>query len=937
MPRIGSGIPLVGRRTELAALESALSAAADGRAGAVLLAGDAGVGKSRLLAELTARARADGVTVLTGRCLDVERAGLPYLPFVEALGRLPESSASRLDDAMEQLRLFEAVHTELTELAAGSVVLLALEDLHWADAATRDLLLFLVSRLNRQRLLVVATYRVDDLHRRHPLRPLLTELGRLSTVDRVELAPFDRADAMTFVSALSDDALADEALRNIATRSQGNAFFCEELIAAYGTAVPTGLSDLLLSRVERLGRDAQRVVRAASGAGGEVEHSVLQAVAELDDLDEALREAVQHNVLVTAERGYAFRHALLREAVYEDLLPGERFQLHAKYARVVTSPASLAYHALQSHDLPTAFKASVQAADMAVELRAPAEALHHVEQALRFFGAVPDPGVSEYSLQRLASRMASAAGDSDRAVAYARSAIGLADDPETGAEARHQLVLTLIPLETASAEIAAAVSEAWELVQDRPPSVTRARIIALRAREWAWYGSAGLDIDELERLAEQARDEAMRVGADDVAVDALITLAVYAEWRDRAEEAQELYRAAATRAAEIGAYAVELRARNNLAVNLSMQGRVQDVLVVANELVERAVEVGLAWSELAIEARVARMAVRFNMGDRAAAEKLEDHTTAPRWASMRLEAAALYELAVAGRFEEVDEGAARIMTYSDDANIVGRVRFARAEAAMWRGDLREAVDESLRLIASIAEAPRASVTKARRAGAMAVGALADMAEQAWRRGDDDAARDAVAEGERVHELALTEGEYSLDHQWREDMRNPETACMEARMDAELNRLRDEIDVELWRVAVAAAESFKYWQASARWRLAEALINDGRREEAIVELQAAHAEAVHMGALPLRDAVETLAKRARIEVAGVEVDTEDLFTPRERATLELVASGLTNRQVGERLYISEKTASVHLSRVMAKLGASSRTEAVSLAYERGLLD
>ncbi|MFC0547235.1 helix-turn-helix transcriptional regulator [Kutzneria chonburiensis] len=937
MPRIGSGIPLVGRRAELAALESALSAAADGRAGAVLLAGDAGVGKSRLLAELTARAVAAGVKVLTGRCLDVERAGLPYLPFVEALGRLPESGASRLDDAMEQLRLFEAVHTELADLSADSCVLLALEDLHWADAATRDLLLFLVSRLNRQRLLVVATYRVDDLYRRHPLRPLLTELGRLSTVERIDLLPFDRADAMAFVSALSDGGLADETLRGIAARSQGNAFFCEELIAAYDTAVPTGLSDLLLARVERLGSNARLVVRAASGAGGEVEHSVLQAVAELTDLDEALREAVQHNVLVTAERGYAFRHALLREAVYEDLLPGERVRLHSQYARVVTSPASLAYHALQSHDLPTAFKASVQAAEEAVELRAPAEALHHVEQALQLFGAVAEPGVSEYSLQRLASRMAQAAGDSDRAVAYARSAIGLAEDPETGAEARHQLVLTLIPLETASAEIAAAVAEAWDLVCDRPLSVTRARIIALRAREWAWYGSAGLDIDELERLAEQARDEAVQVGADDVAVDALITLAVYAEWRDRAEEAQGLYRAAATTAAEIGAYAVELRARNNLAVNLYMQGLYQEVLAVVTELIDRAVTVGLAWSELAVEARVSRMGIAFNTGHRAAAEALEDHSTAPRWASMRLEAAALYELAIAGRFDEVDEATARIMTYSDDANIVGRVRFARAEAALWRGELREAVDECLRLIASIADAPRASVTKARRAGALAVGALADLAEQAWRRGDDDAARDAIAEGERVHELALTEGEYSLDHQWREDMRNPETACMEARLDAELNRLRDDVDVELWRVAVAKAATFKYWQASARWRLGEALINDGRRDEAIVELQAAHAEAVHMGALPLRKAIEALARRARIGIDGEEPDTEDLFTPRERSVLELVASGLTNRQVGERLYISEKTASVHLSRVMAKLGAASRTEAVSVAYERGLLD
>ena len=197
---------------------------------------------------------------------------------------------------------------------------------------------------------------------------------------------------MTFVSALSDDALADETLRSIATRSQGNAFFCEELIAAYGTAVPTGLSDLLLSRVERLGRDAQRVVRAASGAGGEVEHSVLQAVAELDDLDEALREAVQHNVLVTAERGYTFRHALLREAVYEDLLPEERFQLHARYARVVTSPASLAYHALQGHDLPTAFQGVGAGGRHGRRAARPGRSRHHVEQALRFFGAATGSG-----------------------------------------------------------------------------------------------------------------------------------------------------------------------------------------------------------------------------------------------------------------------------------------------------------------------------------------------------------------------------------------------------------------------------------------------------------------------------------------------------------------------------------------------------------------
>jgi DNA-binding CsgD family transcriptional regulator len=923
---------------ELAALESALSAAADGRAGAVLLAGDAGVGKSRLLAELTARAAGSGVKVLTGRCLDVERAGLPYLPFVEALGRLPESGASRLDDAMEQLRLFEAVHTELAELSAGSCVLLALEDLHWADAATRDLLLFLVSRLNRQRLLVVATYRVDDLHRRHPLRPLLTELGRLSTVERIDLLPFDRADAMAFVSALSDGGLADETLRGIAARSQGNAFFCEELIAAYDTAVPAGLSDLLLARVERLGRNARLAVRAASGAGGEVEHSVLQAVAELDDLDEALREAVQHNVLVTAERGYAFRHALLREAVYEDLLPGERVRLHSQYARVVTSPASLAYHALQSHDLPTAFRASVQAAEEAVELRAPTEALHHVEQALQLFGTVTEPGVTEYALQRLASRMALAAGETDRAIAYARSSIALADDPESGAEARHQLVVTLIPMETASAEIAAAVNEAWELVRDRPQSVIRAKILGLRAREWAWYGGAALDMEDLERLAHQAHDAAVEVGAEDVAIDALATQAIYAEWRGRYEEGYDLGRAAVDRAAVIGAYDVELRAMNNLVVNLGQRALHREAVQVADQMVERATAVGLTWSEPAVEARITSNGVLFDLGALAADDAITDFSAAPHRAARRIEAANMFRLAVAGRFAELDELAARILADTTvDARTVVRARVAVAEAALWQGDLRAAADECHRTINWLTELPRPWIGLARWIGATALSALADIAEQAWLRRDEEVARDAVAEGERLHDRALSHGRYALEWQWREEMRNPETICLEARMYAELTRLHGESDVETWRVAVAKAAAFKYWQISARWRLAEALINDGRRDEAVVELRTAHADAVHMGALPLGKAIEALAKRARIGIDGDEPDTEDLFTPRERSVLELVAGGLTNRQVGERLYISEKTASVHLSRVMAKLGASSRTEAVSLAYERGLLD
>jgi DNA-binding NarL/FixJ family response regulator len=498
-------------------------------------------------------------------------------------------------------------------------------------------------------------------------------------------------------------------------------------------------------------------------------------------------------------------------------------------------------------------------------------------------------------------------------------------------------VVTLFPIETASAEMAAAATEAWELVRDRPPSAIRAKILALRAREWAWYGGAGLETEELEQLAHQARAAAFEVGAEEVAIDALVTLAIHAEWRDRFDEAVALGRAAAAQAAAIGAYNVELRALNNLTVNYVYRGLLRESIAIAEEIVERAKEVGLTWSEVAIEARINVLGLRFDLGERAADDPVDDYSAAPEWAALRMTAANLLPLAIAGRFDEVDATAARILARSDDARTIQRVRFALAEAALWRGELTVAVEQTRQIIEWLEDLPRAGVAGARLAGAMALAAYADMAEQAWRRGDESAARDAIGDGERLHDRVMSHGKYALESQWRMEMRNRETVAAEARMYAELGRLRGENDAQMWRAVVTSADQLKYQRTLARWRLAEVLIDDGRRDEAAAELQTAHADAVHMGASPLRAAVEALARRSRIALPGVAPDSDDLLTPRERAVLELVASGLTNRQVGEELYISEKTASVHLSRVMAKLGAGSRTEAVSLAYERGLLE
>ena len=470
----------------------------------MLLSGDAGVGKTRLLTELCNRARAAGATVLIGHCVDLGAVGLPYLPFAEALRELAaradagdEAIAEALrarpaldrlvtrsgqggavpphaDDDVGRLQLLDAVSGLLGDIGESDApVLLVIEDLHWADQSTRDLLSFLLARLRSERLAVVASYRADDLHRRHPLRPLLGELVRLPMVERLDLPPFSPAELRDYLLALSGDPVPDWLVRDILDRSEGNAYFAEELlVSGLGTAaptalaLPTALADVLLARLERLPAAVQRIVRVASVAGRRVTHPLLQAASGLSDaeVEEALREAVTHYVLI-AEDGdsYAFRHALLQEAVYADLLPGERVRLHGTYARLVAtgdgpggagSAAELAYHALESHDLPGALTASVRAAAEASELHAPAEALRHLEQALTLWEAVPDAvervGCDLVSVGLRAAAAAASAGDQHRAVALSTAAKERVDRDEAGSVTTYTYDAAGLPVEAST-------------------------------------------------------------------------------------------------------------------------------------------------------------------------------------------------------------------------------------------------------------------------------------------------------------------------------------------------------------------------------------------------------------------------------------------------------------------------------------------------------
>ena len=278
------------------------------------------------------------------------------------------------------------MHALLTDLAADAPVVLVLEDLHWADGSTRRLLSFLVARLRAQRIMIVGTYRGDDLHRRHPLRPLLAELVRQPALERMDLTPFNVADSRLFVAALADEALPDDLVREVAGRSEGNAFFAEELLAAYtedGESLPATLVDVLLSRVERLSEAAQHVVRVASVSGRRAPHADLLAVSELPEaeLEEALREAVQHHVLVAKQRSSGWTST--RSATPCCGRPCTATCCPASGSGCTprtpgTSPASqgqrgaagaLAHHSMESHALPQALAASIVAAKEATDSR----------------------------------------------------------------------------------------------------------------------------------------------------------------------------------------------------------------------------------------------------------------------------------------------------------------------------------------------------------------------------------------------------------------------------------------------------------------------------------------------------------------------------------------------------------------------------------------
>jgi DNA-binding CsgD family transcriptional regulator/tetratricopeptide (TPR) repeat protein len=962
----------VGRDAELAALTAALDAAVAGDPAVVLLSGEAGVGKTRLVEEAAGRASEAGARVLSGSCIEMGGDGLPFGPLAHVFRSLmrntsPEQLDEFIGPARSELgqvlpdldpdnalsraplgeggtaRLLELVVGVIERLAADRPLMFVIEDLHWADRSTLDLVALLVRALHGARVLVVVSFRSDELHRSHPLRPLVTGWERVRAVQRIELQRLGRAEVAQQLEAILGAPPSARLVDQVHERSEGNAFLVEEILGAVQSGadpdqLPLSLRDVLLARVERLDPSTQRLLRTAAAAGRAVSDRLLAAVASLDEaeLDAALRDAVEHHVLVVdeTERGYVFRHALTRDAIYGDTLPRERVRIHTAYGEALSADpalaggnvavaAALALHWRAAHDLPRALEASIEAAQLASGY-APAEALGHLERALEIWPQVPDAaqrsGIDVVEALRRAGQSAYAAGALDRSLAMFDEALGELEpdaDPERRAllmEARAATLLDSGRDDEARLELERAAA----LLPDEP-SDARALVLT----ELASQRAVAADFPGARSAAEQAVAAAKGVGALGREATARIMLGmalVYVEGERGLPEVEAGLRLAE----EAQDHATALRGYLNLSDALQTLGRSRESAEVAERGMELAARVGLTRSIYGVLVAINLAEAQFHLGHwdegHGVLTRAMDTGLASPFASVILDHRARIA-ALAGRHEDAGtdlEAAHRLLPARHGTQYSFARALAAAEMARALGDVAGAREDLRRALEHEAVAPIA-----RYAWQLVWLGLRVEAEASEPAPDRVAALEAL-----LSELPAT---------------TPPALAYRALAAAESARVAGR-DAN-WSEAIDASR-----QAEDPYLIAYALLHQGEvacaagdREGASAAVQEAARLAAGLGAAPLLAETHALARRARvrIEADAPEVETDgtgiDAFglTQREHEVLQLVADGRSNPQIAAELFISRKTASVHVSNILGKLGVASRGEAAAVAHRLGL--
>ena len=969
----------VGRSGQLAELQAALRDAAEGHPSLALVGGESGVGKSRLADELIRHAREAGARVLSGDCVDLGEDELPYAPLLTALRPLVRDGDPALDalapslraalDAIlpglgeadssgdaTQSRVFEALLTLLDGLAQDAPAVLVIEDLHWADSSTRSFIGFLARSVCSERLLVVGTYRSDELHRRHPLRPLLAELASDPYMRLIELPRFSPEELEEQLQGILADRPDPELVERVYSRSEGNALYAEEILAAgldgRGSLPPT-LRDALMLRVERLSPRAQELIRwlACQPAA---DHVLVVAVAGLDpaDLRDALREAVASHIVVTVgEESYGFRHALLREVVYDDLLPGERTEMHAALAGALEErieggergahiTAQVAYHWAAAGNQPRTLAAAARAGLAAERVNAFAEAEALFERALSLWERVPDPealaGIDEFELLRHAAVAADQAGEPTRQEALLRRALQLVDaeaDPGRAALIQERISQSLWSQHRQDDSLE-ALREGLALLPDEP-SAERAKLLAQFSRRRMVQSRFA----EAAESAREALSVARAVGYREAEAIALNALGTALGESGDVDPGVAYLRESLEIAREDGLEMEESGAWINISDVLNLAGRTEEALEAALQGLETAYTHDWRttdWLKLSISE------FRFHLGDwDGAAEAIPPSSRRHTGGTRLYWLTCLAQLAL-GR-GDVDAAGDAIATLAKatadltEPQFVGMHGVLSAELSRRRGDIdaaRAVIDDALDRIEFCSE----DVVRVAALAVMGLRVEGDAGEAARDRRDEEAERVVRTRAGALLERSRLGAEAGLVVE----------AAQLATSEGEYARATGGDRPTLWVTAAERWDELKrpYISAYARWREAEARMAGRDREGASRAAAAALASARRLGSAWLAEEVESLAARARLQLgegaeaaaAAARPESDDPFglTVRERDVLALVAAGATNREIGERLHMAEKTASVHVSRILAKLNVRSRTEAAAVAHRQGLV-
>ncbi|WP_322411581.1 helix-turn-helix transcriptional regulator [Microbacterium invictum] len=976
MPTLASSPRMVGRGDELGALLRALDDGRDGTPRSVIVRGEAGIGKTRLIQEFVREAgrreRPDlPVVVAVGQCVDLGPIGAPFGPIrrvlrdlhaavgTEALRHAAGSPAALATIAAfvpgvtaeipspEELigQFAEAIEVVLENLSASRHLVVVIEDLQWADAATLALLKTFASTLRGRHLTIVATYRSDDIDRFHPLRPVLAELDRTRAIVRVEVLPLSPGEVAEQVSLLARVDPPETELRALIDRSGGIPFLVEELVDLGEAHLPDTLRELVLARYSRLDDTAQEIVRVMAAGGMHTEHDTLTAVAGHDErtLDQALRDAIDARVIVAEASGYTFRHALTQEAVHDEMLPSERVRVHRRFARHLTdhrgdapeAVSAIAEHWLVARELGPAFDATVRALEQSRATFAPATSVKLAERLTELWGQVPDAAMR--SGTTLAALHLSAAqdwhdlGDPDRALRAALE--GLAAEPEDpivrAALIRQKFVQEFNTHHDPQREELLEAISLLEGIDTDHARVLHSRILSNLALELG----DGRAQDYLRRaidLAEGAGDDA-----------ALAVALVNESWLHSDSDGDEvaaltpLERAIGLRVnpavrAYVGAAYIDLLAR---------LGRYDEAALVGERLFADAVRGGIergAGGSIAMQIAHAQFCGGRPDEAKRYAQRARRLLDRPSRASVIRLLATHYSWNDQLTEREALLAAERAMIDEVRRAVPGKHDWWEVEAVdavlLSSSGLRTTLDEKSRdpwvqridsIRHVIGEGHAAGARRyATVAAAMMVRALSPA----------DVGGDASIDVSSLRR--------AIDGAMREWPRTGVTPVIIDVIDATLADAdhRDaEERVRRWNEVVEKTQigviPVRHHQI-ARLSLAAALIDAGDRDTAATHLAAISADAPRLGVARIARWADHLADRAGLRrPTGRAVETSDDggltgLTPRERQVLELVAEGLTNAQIGARLYISPKTASVHVSAILAKVGAANRAEAAA---------